>query len=67
MNTNDKHGTSPGKTRTTAFGQRMAAQCRQIDRYWLVENRMRLRRLRREDAALEWIEQHAEEFARNYD
>lgn len=53
-------------TAQDAFRSRMEAQCEQIQRYWLSQQ-TKCRCLSQDQAALEWIEQHADEFARDND
>ena len=48
-----------------AFRSRMQAQCDQIQQYWRSQQSNESRSLSQDQAALEWIEQHADEFARD--
>lgn len=49
-----------------AFRLRMKNQCREIERYRLAQNRHSGRDLSMDEAAVEWIERFAADFARNY-
>lgn len=53
-------------SRQEAFRTRMENQCREIERYRLEENSHGGRNLTLDEAAVEWIERFAADFARNY-